>query len=172
MNDSNAMRTISIEKVVINIGVGEAGEKVEKAVKVLGMITGKKPVLTISKTTNRDLGIRVGMKIGCKITLRGTDAFEFLKKAFWVKNNKIASYSIDKEGNFSFGITDYTLFPGMKYDPEIGIFGMDISCSLKRKAGWRVKYRKIAVNRIGKKHRIDRNEGVEYIKKSFNVEVI
>ena len=129
---SDVMRAISVDKVVVNIGVGEAGERLVKAEKVLEMVTGQKPVETVSKTVNRDLGIRKGMPLGCKVTLRGETAEEFLDKALSIRERRVPEYSFDKEGNMSFGISDYTDFEGMKYDPEIGIFGMDISVVLRR----------------------------------------
>ncbi|MCD6461191.1 MAG: 50S ribosomal protein L5 [Thermoplasmata archaeon] len=166
------MREIVLDKVVINIGVGEAGERLLRADRVLELLGGQKPVHTISKTTNKDLGIRKGMEIGTKVTLRGKKAEEFLERAFWVMQNKIMSYSFDQEGNFSFGIRDYTDFKDMKYDPEIGIFGMDISAVLKRKGGRRVADRRIMKRRIPHRHRITREEGMEFVKRKFNVEVI
>ncbi|MEW5937899.1 MAG: 50S ribosomal protein L5 [Candidatus Thermoplasmatota archaeon] len=165
------MRLIKVEKAVVNIGVGEAGEKLLKAKKVLELVTGVKAVETVSKTTNKDLGIRKKQPIGCKVTLRGDRAEEFLKRALWVKNNKVASYSFDSEGNFSFGISDYTDFEGMKYDPEIGIFGMDISVTLTR-PGKRVARRRRAPGTIPKGHRISRTEGAVYVQNKFGVEVV
>ena len=168
---TNPMRDIRIEKVVVNIGVGEAGEKLTRAEKVIELITTKKPTQTLSSHTNRDLGIRVGMPIGCKVTLRNEDAPQFLKRAFWVKENKIMNYSFDKEGNFSFGISDYTDFEGMRYDPDIGIFGLDISVVLKR-AGKRVRIRKRAKSHIPHSHRVTRGEAMEWVSKTFDVEVL
>ena len=75
----SGMRDLHVEKVVVNIGVGEAGERLVKAEKVLEMVTGQKPVETISKTVNRDLGIRQGMPLGCKVTLRGDVAEDFVR---------------------------------------------------------------------------------------------
>ena len=121
MNSDNPMRQLRIEKITVNIGVGEAGEKLVKAQKVLDMVTGHKSVQTLSKTVNRDLGIREGMPLGCKVTLRGEDAEKFLARALNIRENRVYSYSFDKEGNMSFGISDYTDFDGMKYDPEIGL---------------------------------------------------
>ena len=66
----NSMRKLRIAKIVLNIGVGEAGERLGKAETVLEKLSGCKPVRTLSRTTNRDLGIRLGMPIGCKVTLR------------------------------------------------------------------------------------------------------
>lgn len=167
----NRMREIKVDKVVVNIGVGEAGEKLIKAEKVLTLLTQRKPVRTISRSTNKDLGIRQGMPLGCKVTLRGDDAISFIKDAFWVKNNKIAGYSFDSEGNFSFGISDYTDFKGMKYDPDIGIFGMDICVTLGR-YGMRVKNRKHMQGKIPRHHRIKPEEAKGFVKTRLDVEVV
>lgn len=165
------MKVIRVEKAVINIGVGESGEKLVKAQKVLSMLTKRKPVETISKTTNKDLNIRKLQPIGCKVTIRGKQAEEFIKKALWTKDNKIAAYSFDPNGNFSFGVPDFTEFEGMKYDPEIGVFGMDVTVTLSR-AGKRVARRKRAPGRIHRKHRISKVEGIEFVRNRFKVEVI
>ncbi|MBR7006883.1 MAG: 50S ribosomal protein L5 [Candidatus Methanomethylophilaceae archaeon] len=167
----NAMRQLHVEKVVVNIGVGEAGERLVKAEKVLEMVTGHKPVETISKTVNRDLGIRVGMPLGCKVTLRGEDAEEFVKRALVIREMRVPEYSFDKEGNMSFGISDYTDFDGMKYDPEIGIFGMDVNVVLRR-SGNRITQRSLLRRRIPKHHRVDREEAIQFMKDKFEVQVI
>ncbi len=165
------MRIIKVQKAVVNIGVGEAGEKLIKAENVLTMLTKRTPVRTISRTTNRDLGIREGMPIGCKVTLRGKEAEDFIKRAFWVKDNRIANYSFDPEGNFSIGISDYTDFEGMKYDPKIGILGLDLSVTLSR-AGKRVALRKRGKRSIPRNHRVHREDGIEFVKNRFKVEVV
>lgn len=168
---SNVMREPRIEKVVVNIGVGEAGERLVKAQKVLEMLTGQKPIVTTSKVTNRDLGIRKGMPIGCKVTLRKKKAEEFLKRALWIRENKVAEYSFDPEGNLSFGISDYTDFEGMKYDPEIGIFGMDVNVVIQR-PGYRVTKRRVMKRKIPARHRLSREEAMEFMKEKFSVEVV
>lgn len=168
---TDTMRAIRLEKTVVNIGVGDAGERLLKAEKVLKMVTGKKPVRTIAKTTNRDLGIRQGQQLGVKVTLRGKEAEEFVKKAFWIRENRIASYSFDPEGNFSFGIQDYTDFPGMKYDPEIGIFGLDVTNAVGR-PGKRVARRRVLRARLPKYHRVTRKEGIQFVRSKFGVEVV
>lgn len=166
-----SMRDLHVEKVVVNIGVGEAGERLVKAEKVLEMVTGQKPIETISKTVNRDLGIRQGMPLGCKVTLRGEAAEEFIRRALVIRERRVPEYSFDMEGNMSFGISDYTDFDGMKYDPEIGIFGMDISVVLRR-PGNRVTQRALLRRRIPKSHRVDRAEAIEYMKETFDVQVV
>jgi len=167
----NAMRDIHIEKVTVNIGVGEAGERLVKAQKVLEAVTGQKSVQTISKRVNRDLGIRVGMPLGCKVTLRGDTAEKFLQRALPIREKKIYAYSFDQEGNMSFGISDYTDFEGMKYDPEIGIFGMDISVVLRR-TGNRITQRSLVKRRIPKSHRVARDEAIQYMKDNYEIEVV
>jgi len=167
----SGMRDLHVEKVVVNIGVGEAGERLAKAEKVLEMVTKQKPVETLSKTVNRDLGIREGMPLGCKVTLRGDAAVDFVKQALSIREMRVPEYSFDREGNMSFGISDYTDFEGMKYDPEIGIFGMDISVVLRR-PGNRITQRALLKRRIPKSHRVGRDEAIQYMKDNFQVQVI
>jgi len=160
-----------IEKVTVNIGVGEAGERLKKAETVIKNITGHKPVETLSRTTNKDWGIRKRMPIGCKVTLRNKDSIEFLKEALSTRENKIADYSFDDEGNLSFGIPDHTLFKSQKYDPNIGIFGMDV-CITMKKPGYRVKHRRIAPRKIPHRYKVKKEETMKYFSEKFNVEVI
>src|SRR2546425_2380369 len=87
------------------------------------------------------------------------------------RSNRLPGYSFDTRGNFSFGIQDYTDFQGMKYDPEIGVFGMDVSVSLQR-PGWRVARRSNKSRRIPRRHRVTRDEGIQFMKDRFKVEVV
>jgi len=167
----NVMRNPRVSKVVVNIGAGEAGERLVKAQKVVEMVTGQKSVQTISGTINRDLAIRKGMPIGCKVTLRGETAEKFLTEALGIRDRRIPLYSFDKEGNMSFGVPDYTDFPGMKYDPEIGIFGMDVSVVLRR-VGNRITQRATLKRRLPTRHRMGRDEAIQFMKDRFNVEVV
>ena len=165
------MREIHIEKVVVNIGVGEAGEKLVKAQKVLELVTGHKSVQTLSHQAVRDWGVRRNMPIGTRVTLRGDDAEAFLKRALAIRNNRVPAYSFDPRGNFSFGVPDYTDFEGMKYDPEIGVFGMDVSVILRR-AGFRVAKRRVHPHAIPSRHRISKSEGIAFIHDHFGIEVV
>lgn len=160
-----------IEKITVNIGVGEAGERLKKAQDLLQNITNQKPVQSLSKTTNKDLGLRKRMPIGCKVALRGKNAEDFLKKALDTRENKIADYSFDDQGNISFGIPDHTLFKSQKYDPNVGIFGMDICITMKR-PGYRIKKRRIERKKIPHKHRVGRDETIDFFKDEFKVEVV
>jgi len=165
------MRAIRIEKVVVNIGVGESGEKLMKAQKVLDLVTRRKSVQTLSHRAVRDWGVRTNMPIGARVTLRGDEAEAFLKRALAIRDRRLPAYSFDPRGNFSFGVPDYTDFEGMKYDPEIGVFGMDVSVSLQR-PGWRVAHRSLRRRRIPPRHRISRSEGIQFMKDRFGVEVV
>jgi large subunit ribosomal protein L5 len=168
---SDIMRQAKVQKVVVNIGVGDAGERLVKAQKVLEMLTKHKPKITTAKVTNRDLGVREGMPIGCKVTLRGDEAEKFLTRALLTREQRIASYSFDREGNLSFGVPDYTDFDGMRYDPEIGIFGMDVSVVIQR-PGYRVTQRRVMKRRLPKEHRMTRQEAINFMKQKFNAEVV
>ncbi|HEX9708907.1 MAG TPA: 50S ribosomal protein L5 [Candidatus Thermoplasmatota archaeon] len=168
---ASPMRRIRVEKVVVNIGVGQAGEQLIKGEKVLEMITGRKPSRTRSKTQNKELGIRVGMPIGAMVTLRGKPAETFLRQALDTRSNKINWYSFDAEGNFSFGVPDFTDFPNQKYDPAIGIFGMDVSVTLRR-PGARVAKRRRARARVPRHHRITADEARAWVSERFDAEVV
>ena len=167
----NQMRVIRLEKVVVNTGVGEAGEKLQKAEKVLEMVTGQKAITTVSRSTIRDWGIRRNMRIGAKVTLRGATADAFLRKALDIRNRRLPVYVFDAHGNFSFGVADYTDFEGMKYDPEIGVVGMDVSVALGR-PGNRVARRKVRRRPIPAPYRVTRNESIAFIRLKYNVEVV
>ncbi|GGM72054.1 50S ribosomal protein L5 [Thermogymnomonas acidicola] len=169
---SNPMQEIVIDKVVVNIGVGQAGDRLNKAARVVEMLTNRKPVFTTAKRTVRDFNVRKGLQIGVKVTLRKNDAVEFLKKALYAKGYKIPHYSFDRQGNAYFGIADYTDFKGMKYDPEIGIFGMDIAVVLKRRGGYRLERRRVNRKHLPSKIRVTREESMEFLEKNFNVQVV
>ena len=169
--DKTQLLKPKIAKITVNIGVGEAGEKLSKAETVLKNITGQKPIQTLSQTTSKDWALRKRMPIGCKVTLRGKRAGDFLTEAFNTRNNKIADYSFDDQGNFSFGIPDHTLFKDQKYDPNIGIFGMDICVTMER-IGYRIKHRRIDRRPIHHRHQITREESMAFLSEIFNVEVV
>jgi large subunit ribosomal protein L5 len=169
--ERNPMREILVEKVVVNIGVGEAGERVKKAATVLERITGAKPIYTTAHKSIREFSVRKGEEIGCKVTLRGPEAEAFLRKAFEAVGNTLKRSSIDSMGNFSFGITEHIFIPGIKYDPELGIFGLDVCVRLVRR-GARVSLRKLRPHRLGKNHIVSPEEAVRYVTEKFGVRVI
>ncbi|MFZ0699224.1 MAG: 50S ribosomal protein L5 [Thermoplasmata archaeon] len=164
----NVNRAVRIIKVVVNAGVGQSGEPRQKAERVLQMITHQKPIATRSHSTNRDFGIRAGQEIGAKVTLRGASAFDFLNRAFEARDRQLDPDSIDRNGNFSFGIGDYTDFTGMKYDPEIGIHGMDIAVELGR-SGYGVRERAVSARPIPKRLRSTKADTRAYLTATFQV---
>ncbi|HEV2519588.1 MAG TPA: 50S ribosomal protein L5 [Thermoplasmata archaeon] len=164
----NPYRRVRVIKVVVNAGVGESGEPRSKAERVLTMITHQKPVATRARSTNRDFGIRAGQEIGAKVTLRGPAAETFLDQAFEARDRQFDPLSIDRSGSFSFGIPDYTDFTGMKYDPAIGIVGIDVCVEMGR-AGWRVRERRLASRPIPRALRANREETRAFLAERFHL---
>ena len=168
----NPMRAPRITKVTVNIGVGEGGQRLQLAEKALEMVTGMVPVRTLSTSTNRDLGTRKGAPIGCKVTIRDEETINaFLKDAFWVRQHTLPTYNFDSSGNLSFGISDYTDFPGQKYDPDVGIFGMDINVVLER-PGHRVSRRRKRSRRVSASPRVGPEEARAWFTESYNLNIM
>lgn len=166
----NLMKEIQVSKVVINIGVGKSGDPVEKAKHALLELTGQTPSVRGAKKSVRDFGIHKGEPIGAMVTLRRSDAINFLRRIMEAKKNVIKNSSFDNNGNISFGIHEHIDIPGTKYNPDIGIFGMDVCAALTR-PGYRVS-RKRNPRRIGKTHRITKEESIQFFKTQYGVQVI
>lgn len=168
---ANEMRSVQIEKVVVNIGVGEAGERLLTAESLLEELTGQTPVRTRAGKKAREFGVRQGSEVGVKVTLRGDDAREFVEAALWTRNGQIPGWSFDDNGNVSFGVPDHTDFEKMKYDPDVGIFGLDVAVVLER-PGSRVKRRRIRPAQVGDEHRVTWEDAMDFMEDEFDVEVI
>ncbi len=167
----NPHRELRVIKIVVNAGVGESGETRTKASRVLEMVTHQKPISTRAHSTNRDFGIRQGQEIGAKVTLRGDVAIDFLHRAFEARDRQLDVDSIDRNGNFSFGIADYTDFSGMKYDPQIGIHGMDVAVELGR-AGYRIRQRRVRPRPLPRVLRSTPDDTRQYLVKAFGVTIL
>ena len=167
----NSMRIPSIDKITVHIGTGESGERLTNAEKLLQTIVKQKPVRAVAKKTLPSFSIKKNEPIGCKVTLRGKNASEFLKTALKIIDNKLSSSQFDDNGNFSFGIEEHTDFPGMRYDPAIGIYGMDVNVALKR-AGYRIRARKLQTHKIPQDHSLKKEDAITYIKEKYSAEVI
>lgn len=167
---SNVMRKPRISKVTVNIGIGEGGEKLAKAEEVLEKITGQKPIRTYSKITNPNWGIRKGTPIACKVTLRNNNMGKFLKDALSAVDNTIHESKFDDHGNVSFGIKEHIDLPGVRYDPNIGIFGMDVALTVER-PGYRIKRRKVEKKKVSKKHQLNRDDTIQFMKERYNIRV-
>lgn len=160
-----------IEKVVVNLSVGKSGEPLEKATRVLRELTGQTPVKKNARNTIRDFGIRKGEPIACTVTLRKQRAIDFLKKVLPVVDNKISSSSFDRQGNFAFGIKEHIEIAGVKYDPDVGIFGMDVCVTVNR-PGQRVKIRRKEKTHVGHSHVLTPEESVVFIRQTLGVEIV
>lgn len=166
----NPMLKPRIAKVVVNIGVGESGERLQKAARVLEMLTGQKPSIRRAKKTIRDFGIRKGEPIGVMVTLRREKAMEFLKRALHAVGYKLKASQFDVFGNVSFGIKEHTLLPGVRYDPELGVFGMDVAITIER-PGYRVARRRRARRPIPRRHRVTPEESMVLLNELLGVVV-
>jgi large subunit ribosomal protein L5 len=164
------MKRISVDKIVINIGVGKSGEPIEKAKKALLELTGQQPAVRGAKKTVRDFGIHKGEPIGTIVTLRREPALEFLRRVIAAKKNVLKASSFDNYGNISLGIHEHIDIPGTKYNPEIGIFGMDVNVVLSR-PGYRIAKRSRKSAQIGRTHRINKEEAIDFFKQEFGAEV-
>jgi len=167
----NLMKKISLAKVVLNMGVGKSGEPIEIGKKALEQITGKKPNARNAKKSQRDWGVRKGEPIGIAVTVRGNDATKLLKRLLVAKDNQIEERIFDNEGNLSFGIKEYIDIPEIKYDPNIGILGLEVSVSLVR-PGFNIKLRSRRKTKVGKNHRITKNDAIKFLTEEFGVKIV
>jgi len=166
----NEMKDIEIAKVVVNIGAGEVGDKVEKSYDLIEKLTGSQPVRTESGGDAKTFGKRAGLNLGVMTTLRGEEAREFLEKVLPAANNELDAEAFDGNGNFSFGISEYIDVPGVDYDSDIGMRGFEVAVKLER-PGYRVKKRDHKPREVGKDHLISDGEAREFVEESLGVEV-
>ena len=160
-----------LAKVTVNIALGEGGERLEKAYNLLQELTGQKPIKRAAKRTIRQFGIRRGENIAVMVTLRGERAINFLKRALEAVGWRIKASSFDEFGNVGFGIREHIQIPGTKYDPRVGIFGMDVILTIER-PGYRVARRRRARSKIPRRHRVTKEEGMVFLAKEFGVTIV
>ncbi|MDE1857769.1 MAG: 50S ribosomal protein L5 [Thaumarchaeota archaeon] len=167
----NPMRKIGVGKVVVNIGLGKSGEAIERGKKVLEQVTGQAPAQTRAKTSVRDFGIHKGEPIGVVVTVRGDECVPLITKLLAAREKKLQGSCFDSRGSISFGIKEHIEIPGIRYDPAIGILGMNVSILLER-PGFSVARRNRRTSRVGKAHRVSRDEAIQYFADNFGVTVI
>ncbi|WP_410766897.1 50S ribosomal protein L5 [Haloferax sp. DFSO60] len=167
-SEVHEMRQARIEKVVVHMGVGEGGRTLAKAEDILEEVTGQQSVRTVSGRASQDFGVRRGEPVGAKVTLRGENAVSFLETALPIAD--LSTSSFDDTGNFGFGVDEHTAFPSQEYDPQIGIFGMDVTVNLVR-PGYRVKKRDKRARQIPAAHRMTVDDAVAFLESTFDVEV-
>ncbi len=166
----NPMREVRVRKVTLNIGVGEPGDKLEAAYNLMKLLTGRTPVRTKTHKRIPKFNVRPGIAIGVKVTLRN-NFDELIKRLLVAKDFTLKSSSFDSNGNVNFGIEEYVHIPGLKYDPKIPMFGMNVTISLER-PGYRVKHRRLLKAKIPKNHLVSKEEAIEFMKKNYEVKVI
>jgi len=164
------MRDIKIEKITLNIGAGKDQARLEKGLALLRAITNATPVKTVTKKRIQEWGLRPGLPIGCKLTLRKDRASKLLPKLLDAVENKLTERQFDGNGNIAFGIHEYIEIPGVKYDPKIGIMGLEVCITLER-PGFRVKKRRMLQRKIPVRHRISKQEAIDFMAKKFSTRV-
>ncbi len=168
---SNPMLEPRLLAVTLNIAVGRSGEVLERAASVLEELTGQKPVQRRAKRTIKEFGIRKKEPIAVSVTVRGKKAYDLLDRVVEAVGRRVKASSFDEFGNFAFGIREHIDIPGMKYKAEVGVFGMDVIVTMGR-AGYRVARRRLKRRRIPKRHRLTREEAIEYVRKRLKIEVV
>ncbi len=166
----NPMQQPRIEKITLNIGAGKDQTKLEKGVAVIKMLTGIAPMKTVTMKRIPTWGLRPGLPIGCKLTLRKSKAVEILKRLLDAKEKKLRETYFDEAGNISFGIHEYIDIPGAIYDPKIGVLGLQVCVTLE-KPGYRIKKRKRETKNVPKKHMVSKSEAMSFMQKTFGVNI-
>jgi large subunit ribosomal protein L5 len=161
------MRDIYLDKVILHGSTADQ-PKLEKYFKLLKILSGKQPVKTKATERIPVFKVRPGLPIGCRVTLRKEEASNTLKNVLTGLTE--LKESCFGDGYLNFGIKEYIEIASMQFQRDIGILGFDVSAVLKRK-GYNIQERKRTKGKIGKKHRITREETIEFFKKNFNVQI-
>merc|ERR1711988_2085900 len=167
-NDDNVMRKVKIDKLVINIAVGESGDRLTKAVRVLQQLSDQTPVENTARYTVRTFGIRRNEKIACHVTMRGDKARDMIERGLKITDYEISAKHFNSSGNFGFGVNEH-IDLGLKYDPSTGIYGMDFYVVLKR-AGYNVA-KKSKRGRISPSHRVTKEDAMEWVRQRFQADI-
>ncbi|MBS3149410.1 50S ribosomal protein L5 [Candidatus Woesearchaeota archaeon] len=170
MNLNNNMRAVRIEKVTLNIGTGQPGERLDKAVTLLQTITNQKPIKTKTMKRIPTWGLRPRLEIGCKVTVRGKKAEVLLNRLLDAVDRTLLLKKFDELGNLSFGIPEYIDIPQVPYNPSIGIIGLEAAITFQR-YGYRISKRRYKKTLIPIKHKITKDDVINYLKTKFNVKV-
>ncbi|MHA1186022.1 MAG: 50S ribosomal protein L5 [Candidatus Heimdallarchaeota archaeon] len=167
----HTMRKPKVATLIIHSNVGASGEALERVKKIIESIGKMKSAETKAKRTLREFGIREGEPIGAMITVRNQkEIMELIPRLFDVRDNKISNRAFDNEGNFGFGIREHIDIPGTRYDPNLGVIGLDVQIRLER-PGYRVKRRFRSPRKIPMKHRISKQEAIVFAQEELGITV-
>jgi large subunit ribosomal protein L5 len=162
----NPMREIILDSLVLH-GSSAEPQKLERLRKLLKMISNQEPTQTLAKKRIPTFKIRPGLHIGYKVTIKKN-----IKEL--LQNLLIGAHSVKKKqfnpGFLTFGVKEYIEVPGLTYQRDIGITGFDVTINLRRK-GFRVKLRKLRKSEVGKKHKITKEETLEFLKNNFKINI-
>merc|ERR1712224_974417 len=168
-NPDNVMRKVMCDKLVINIAVGESGDRLTKAIRVLQQLSDQTPVENTARYTVRTFGIRRNEKIACHVTVRGEKATDLIERGLKITDYEISAKHFSASGNFGFGVNERIAL-GLKSDPATGIYGMDFYIVLKR-AGFNVPKKKAKRGRLGPSPRVTKEDAMEWVRQTFNAEI-
>jgi large subunit ribosomal protein L5 len=164
------MRRIVVDKLTLNFGAGKDQKQLEKGISLIKQITGIEPVKTITQKRLPSWGLRPGLPVGAKLTLRGEQAVDVCRRLLTARDFTLRQSNIDQMGNVSFGLKEYIDIPGVRYDPAIGVIGLECSLTLRR-PGYRVRDRKLKKAHINTKHRVSQEDATEFMKQNFNLRI-
>jgi len=161
------MKEIRVEKIVLNMGTSPEPDDAKKAVTLLEAIAGAKPVVTHSRKRIAGWKIRLGIPLGAKVTIRGAKAEILLKRLLHSVDFVLRKKQFTENG-FSFGVKEYIDIEDMKYDPKLGMLGLDVCVTLAR-PGFRVKARRLLRSKVGRKHIVTKDDAIQYASTKLGV---
>ena len=166
----NPMKSIKIEKITLNIGAGKDQARLEKGIVLLNSIANATPIKTVTNKRVQEWGLRPGLPIGCKLSLRKNMAASLLPRLLEAVDSKLRQRQFDGNGNIAFGIHEYIEIPGIKYDPKRGIMGLEVCVTLER-PGYRIKRRRLMTRKIPQAHRISKQEAIDFMISNFRIKL-
>lgn len=162
-SNENPSRKIKIEKIVLSCGATD--KELEKAKKLLELLSGMKAQVLISRKRIPNFEVRPGLEVGTRVTLRGEKALQLLKRLLGALNNSLFISQVS-ENHFSFGIKEYIEIPGAEYKRDIGIRGLNVTVDFVRH-GVRVKRKKIKAGKLPKKQHVAKEEIIKFMEDNF-----